>query len=65
MTLHPRSGRRAASVAGGFTLTMPEFLYLFGRRPSDVRWLELADRMERQKLLPYFIRRTQSERGAA
>jgi hypothetical protein len=65
MTLHPGSGRRVASVSGDFKLTMPEFLFLFGRRPSDVRWLELADRMEKQKLLAYFIRRIQPQRGAA
>jgi hypothetical protein len=62
MTLVPRPGRRTKPVAGDFKLTLPELLFLFGRRPSDVRWLESADRLEKLTLLAYFARR---DRGAA
>jgi hypothetical protein len=65
MTLVPRPGGRAGPVSGGFKLTMSEFLFLFGRRPSDVRWLEAADRLEMLTLLAYFARRARRDRGAA
>jgi len=40
-------------------------LFLFGRRPSDGRWLEVADRLEKQTLLAYYARCTRRDRGAA
>ena len=52
-------------MSGGFKLTMSEFLFLFGRRPSDGRWLEVADRLEKQTLLAYYARCTRRDRGAA
>jgi hypothetical protein len=58
-------GRRAHPVSGNFKLAMSEFLFLFGRRPSDARWLESADRLETLTLLGYFARRARRDRGAA
>jgi hypothetical protein len=65
MTLVPRPGGKAGPVSGGFKLTVPEVLFLFGRRPSDARWLESADRMEKLTLLAYFAQRARRDRGAA
>jgi hypothetical protein len=65
MTLHPKSGHRVASLSGDFKLTMAEFLFLFGRHPSDVRWLESADRLEMLTLLAYSVRRAHRDHGAA
>jgi hypothetical protein len=44
---------------------MAELLFLFGRRPSDVRWLESASRQEGLTLVAYFVRRARRDRGAA
>lgn len=65
MTLIPRPGRRPKPVSGDFKLTVSELLFLFGRRPSDVRWLESADHLEKLTLLAYFARRARRDRGAA
>jgi hypothetical protein len=64
MILVPRPGRRNYPVSGDFRLTMSEFLFLFGRRPSDARWLESADGLEKEALLAYFARRTRRGRAA-
>ena len=40
-----------------FTLTMAQIMFVFGRRPSDVRWLETADVQENLALVKYLARR--------
>jgi hypothetical protein len=47
-------------LTADFRITMAEILYLFERRPSDVRWLERADSHERAARLAYMLHRTWS-----
>jgi hypothetical protein len=59
-----RRNRRTAPLEPEINFTMPEVLFLFGRRPSDIRWLESADRAERLMLEVYFLKRLRPDRGA-
>lgn len=61
----PRPSYEADSTSGDFEFTMSELLFLFGRHPSDVRWLESADKRESLALVSYFGKSARHNHGAA